>query len=62
MQSPKTSNTFYFVLNKPKGYLCTSKAESSSGTKRKIVLDLFQEWLEKWKKQNPQVKSLSLQY
>lgn len=59
MQSPKNSTNFYFVLNKPKGYLCTSKAESSDGKRKKIVLDLFQDWLEKWKKQNPQVRSLS---
>lgn len=46
---PKSKRKYYFVLNKPKGYLCSTKAFKEQQNP-KLVLDLFKVWLEKdWK-------------
>jgi len=45
----------YFILNKPKGYLCSNKA-SSGGTRGgndKLVLDLFEDYRLAWRKKHP---------
>jgi pseudouridine synthase len=45
----------YFILNKPKGYLCSNKA-SSGGTRGgndKLVLDLFEDYRSAWRKKHP---------
>ena len=47
----------YFILNKPKGYLCSNKASSSGrpsgGTNDKLVLDLFEDYRAAWRKKHP---------
>ena len=55
---------FYFLVNKPKGYVCSTKSggggsrdnkgkneETSNGGKK--ALDLLQSWTDQWKKGNP---------
>jgi pseudouridine synthase len=53
---------FYFLVNKPKGYVCSTKTgggmnnrgeKEESGTGGKKALDLLQAWTEQWKKGNP---------
>eukprot|EP00884_Botryococcus_braunii_P000019 jgi/Botrbrau1/10017/Bobra.0012s0104.1 len=46
---------YYFAVNKPKGYLCASKAQSPE-SRGKLVLDLFQDWFRQWRKANPDPK------
>lgn len=46
---------YYFVLNKPTNYLCSSKAETKDGKRTKIVLDLFDDWMKKWKEDKSKV-------
>ena len=40
----------YFMLNKPKGFVCSAKPNSSGG---KTVLDLFEQWREEFTSQFP---------
>ena len=40
----------YFMLNKPKGYVCSAKSNSSNG---KTVLDLFEQWNEEFRAAYP---------
>ena len=45
----------YFLLHKPKGYLCSNKAAGAGARARdqdKLVLDLFDDWREGWKKKH----------
>ena len=59
---------FYFLVNKPKGYVCSTKTggilnnnnngnnrgeKEETGTGGKKALDLLQTWTEQWKKGNP---------
>ena len=52
---------FYFLVNKPKGYVCSTKTggmnnrgeKEEAGTGGKKALDLLQAWTEQWKKGNP---------
>ncbi len=39
---PRSTEQFYFALNKPKGYLCAN-APGKDGTSR-LAIDLFQAW------------------
>lgn len=43
------TNKYYFALNKPKGYICSNKAEIDSGSGSRLVLDLFSDWIKEWK-------------
>lgn len=38
---------FYFALHKPRGYLCSNEKGGD-----KLVLDLFTDWVERWKERN----------
>ena len=49
----------YFALNKPKGYLCSTKAGARAESGGKLVLDLFEEWIEHWKRKKSEVKSVA---
>ena len=42
---------FYFLVNKPKGYVCSTVSEQ--GLQGKKALDLLQTWTEQWRKANP---------
>ena len=48
---------YYFLLNKPKGYLCSNKAAAGRGKDGggdgKLVLDLFEDFREGWRKKHP---------
>ena len=57
---------FYFMLNKPKGYLCSNKGSSSvshgasnkfnpsnKGSGDKLVMDLFEDYKLNWRKKHP---------
>ncbi len=39
----------YFVVNKPKGFICSNE---DGGKQGKRVIDLLQPWLDKWAKDN----------
>jgi len=43
------TNKYYFALNKPKGYICSNKADIDSGSGNRLVLDLFTDWIREWK-------------
>ena len=45
----------YFLVNKPKGYLCSNRPAGGtvSGRESKLVLDLFEDWRETWRKRHP---------
>jgi len=43
---PKSTAKYYFALNKPKGYICTSQGSYQEGRRQRLVVDLFQEWME----------------
>lgn len=58
VKSTKTTEKFYFVLNKPNGYHCTSERTAADGTTRRVVLSLFDKWIQNWKKRNPKVRTL----
>ncbi|KXZ55145.1 hypothetical protein GPECTOR_3g295 [Gonium pectorale] len=45
---------YYFAVNKPKGYICTS-ADTES---RKLAVDLLSPWLDQWKRDNKGKKRL----
>jgi hypothetical protein len=40
----------YFMLNKPKGFVCSAKANSPNG---KTVMDLFEQWNEEFRAAYP---------
>lgn len=40
----------YFALNKPNGYVCTSNKDSPEVQNKRIVIDLFQDWMTRWQK------------
>ncbi len=40
---------FYFALNKPKGYICSNKSEHEDEGEGRLVISLFNDWLERWK-------------
>ena len=55
---------FYFLVNKPKGYVCSTKSggggsrdnkgkNEETGNGGKKALDLLQSWTDQWKKGNP---------
>jgi len=44
---------YYFALNKPKGYVCSSQGDGSGGSGDRLVVDLFTEWLTGWKARHP---------
>lgn len=44
---------FYFAVNKPKGYTCTSSAPDAEGGSGKLVMELLQPWLEEWRRRHP---------
>ena len=47
---PKSTQKYHFVLNKPKGYLCANASASDSAERPRLVVDLFQPWLQReWK-------------
>ena len=60
-----TQQHLYFLVNKPKGYLCsnkpgggnegkgTRKAAGSGGGGNRLVLDLFEDWRETWRRKHP---------
>ena len=60
-----TQQHLYFMVNKPKGYLCSNKpgnegggnkagwSGSSGGGGNKLVLDLFEDWRESWRRKHP---------
>ena len=46
----------YFLLHKPKGYLCSSKPAGAGARARdqdRLVLDLFEDWRVGWRKKHP---------
>ncbi|CAD7695245.1 unnamed protein product [Ostreobium quekettii] len=47
---------YYFAVNKPKGFLCSAKPSYKEGENKKLVLDLFENWISGWKRSNPQGK------
>ena len=50
---PRSTKKYYFALNKPKGYLCSSKAFKEQ-EKAKLVIDLFKVWMDdEWKTRHP---------
>jgi len=46
------TNKYYFALNKPKGYICTNQAEGNGGSGDRLVVDLFDEWVQDWKRKH----------
>jgi pseudouridine synthase len=44
---------FYFALNKPKGYICSNVSGDGYQGEGRLVVDLFNEWLQKHKQKNP---------
>ncbi|GBG79478.1 hypothetical protein CBR_g29624 [Chara braunii] len=46
----KAAPKLYFILNKPKGYICSN----AEGGKR-LVVDLFEDFMDEWRKKNPGV-------
>jgi 16S rRNA U516 pseudouridylate synthase RsuA-like enzyme len=58
----ETREHLYFLLNKPKGYICANakspnkppgKGERGGGASGKLVMDLFDEWKAAWRKKHP---------
>lgn len=50
---PRPAKPVYFVINKPKGYHCTSEAGAAvalGGRRRKLVTDLLAGWLAEWRR------------
>lgn len=56
----QSAQRFYFALNKPKGYICSTTAEErEDGSAPRLLLSLFDSWLAKtWR---PQHANLNLQ-
>jgi len=48
-QGGRPAKHFYFAVNKPKGYVCTSQRGRGNS---KLIDDLFQEWLGRWAQRN----------
>jgi pseudouridine synthase len=52
-----TKQHMYFLINKPRGYLCSNRSERSGGgaanDNGKLVLDLFEEWRETFRRKYP---------
>jgi pseudouridine synthase len=44
---------YYFALNKPKGYVCANKGDGLGGSGDRLVVDLFEDWLNGWKERHP---------
>lgn len=44
---------YYFAVNKPKGYICSNKVEREEGPGGRLLVDLFQDWLQQWRKRQP---------
>lgn len=44
---------FYFAVNKPKGYACTSSAPDNEGGSGKLVIELLRPWLDEWRRRHP---------
>lgn len=44
---------YYFALNKPKGYICSNQGDGLGGSGDRLVIDLFEDWLNGWKERNP---------
>jgi pseudouridine synthase len=44
---------YYFALNKPKGYICTSVGDGSGGSGDRLVVDIFADWKKEWKTRHP---------
>lgn len=51
----RVQEQFYFAVNKPTGFICTSNRDSPEVKNKKIVLDLFEGWMCKWKEEKPKV-------
>lgn len=51
---------YYFALNKPKGYVCSTKLEAgrggAGGGEGRLVTDLFKDWLREWRQRQPKVR------
>lgn len=47
------SKMYYFALNKPKGHVCSSQGDGSGGSGDRLVVDLFDDWLQGWKARHP---------
>lgn len=45
---------YYFVVNKPKGYLCAAKVQGEDGSA--LVTDLLRDWVKRWRHQHPKAK------
>ena len=45
-----THELYYFAVNKPKGYICSSVA--SEGREGKCVVDLLETFIKEWKDKN----------
>lgn len=57
----KAPKLFYFMVNKPKGYICSS-IETQEG-RGKRAIDLIDPWLKEWSRRNAEqvIKSSSIQ-
>ncbi|GMH32340.1 hypothetical protein BSKO_00174 [Bryopsis sp. KO-2023] len=51
--SRRVQEKFYFALNKPVGCVCTSDPDAPEAKGKRIVLDIFEDWLKGWKRGRP---------
>jgi 16S rRNA U516 pseudouridylate synthase RsuA-like enzyme len=54
----EASAKYYFAINKPKGYMCASKAGSEEEGSQRLVVDLFEEWYKRWRMTNPDPRAI----
>lgn len=53
MTKTAVTNKYYFAMNKPKGYICTNARDGQGGSGDRLVVDLFDGWIEAWKRKHP---------
>ena len=53
MTKTALTNKYYFAMNKPKGYICTNARDGKGGSGDRLVVDLFDAWIQGWKKKHP---------
>lgn len=51
------TNKYYFALNKPKGYVCSSVGDGLGGSGDRLVTDLLADWKNEWKRRHPKAKT-----
>lgn len=45
-----STKRFYFAINKPKGYICSSVASEGHEDTGRLVIDILRPWVENWRK------------